>query len=54
MSQPSKKFSPTKWSKRLVPILLIILLFALVATLVIIALAVLGLTPTSLLEPHLI
>ena len=54
MSPPSKKFSPSKWSKRFVPILLIVLLFALVATLVIVALAILGLTPVSLIESNLI
>lgn len=54
MNPNSKKFSSSKWSKRLVPILLIVLLFALVATLVIVALAILGLTPVSLIESNLI
>ena len=45
MSKKSKRFEPTKWSERLVPILLVIILLGLLATISIVALAILGLTP---------
>jgi hypothetical protein len=45
-SRSSKRFTPTWWTERLVPALLAILLIALLATLVIICLSVLGLTPS--------
>jgi uncharacterized protein (DUF2062 family) len=41
----SKRFTPSTFSERWVPILLGILVLALLATLVIVILAVLGLTP---------
>jgi len=45
MNKKSKRFEPTKWSERLVPILLAIILIGLVATILIVAMAVIGLTP---------
>lgn len=45
MSRPSKRFDPSTWSERIVPVLLGLLLLALVITLVIVGLSVLGLTP---------
>ena len=45
MNKKSKRFEPTKWSERLVPILLAIILMGLVATILIVAMAVIGLTP---------
>lgn len=41
----SKRFRPTAWTERLVPLFLGLLVLALVATLIVIVLAVLGLTP---------
>ena len=54
MSEPgraanSKRFIPSKWTQRLVPVLLILLLLALLITLGIVLLAVLGLMPASAL-----
>ena len=46
MKRQSKRFNPSKWSERLIPILLGLLALALLATLVIVILAVLGLTPS--------
>ena len=45
MRPPSRRFTPTTWSERLVPILLVLLLVVLIATLVLIGLSVMGLTP---------
>ncbi len=45
MSKKSKRFEPTKWSERLVPILLVIILLGLIVTILIVALAMFGLTP---------
>ena len=45
MSRSSKKFTPSEWTERLVPALLILLLVGLVATLVIVGLSVAGLIP---------
>jgi uncharacterized membrane protein len=45
MSRPSKRFNPGRWMERLVPVLLALLALGLLATLVIIALAVLGVIP---------
>jgi len=42
----SKRFSPSVWTQRLVPIVLILLALGLLATVVIVILSVLGLTPT--------
>jgi hypothetical protein len=42
MKRPSKRFNPSVWSERLVPVLLGILALALLATLAVIFLAVLG------------
>jgi len=43
--RPSKRFKPTNWTERLVPLLLGLLALALLVVLVVVALAVLGLTP---------
>jgi len=43
--RPSKRFEPSAWTERLVPILLALLALALLAILVVVVLAVLGLTP---------
>jgi hypothetical protein len=45
MNRPSKRFNPSRWMERLVPILLVILVIGLLATIVIIILAVLGIIP---------
>lgn len=45
MNKKSKRFEPTKWSERIVPIVLVIILLGLVATILIVVLATLGLTP---------
>lgn len=45
MKKKSKRFEPTRWSERLVPILLVIILLGLVVTILIVAMAMLGLTP---------
>jgi uncharacterized membrane protein len=42
MNRPSKRFNPSRWMERLVPVLLVILAIGLLATMVIIILAVLG------------
>jgi uncharacterized membrane protein len=42
MNHPSKRFNPSRWMERLVPVLLVILAIGLLATMVIIILAVLG------------
>jgi hypothetical protein len=41
----SKRFRPSFWSERLVPILLALLLLGLVTALVVVALSLLGVTP---------
>ncbi len=46
MSQPSKRFSPSWWTERLVPILMIAILLGLILTVVVTVLAMLGLTPS--------
>jgi hypothetical protein len=43
--RPSKRFKPSAWTERLVPLLLALLALALLATLVIVVLAMLGMTP---------
>ncbi len=49
MNDPSKRqsqrFTRTAWTEYLVPALLVLLLLALIATLVVIALSALGVTP---------
>ncbi|HEX9618449.1 MAG TPA: hypothetical protein VGA03_13635 [Anaerolineales bacterium] len=45
MKRESRRFSPSKWSDLLVPVLLGILFLALVATLVLVLLSVLGVIP---------
>jgi hypothetical protein len=45
MKQSSKRFIPSSWANRLVPVFLALLLLALLASLIIILLSVLGLTP---------
>lgn len=44
--RPSKRFTPTTWMERLVPLLLGLLLLALIATLLVVVLSLLGLTPS--------
>lgn len=41
----SKRFSPTTWTQRLVPILLVLLALGLLLTLGVVILSLLGLTP---------
>lgn len=43
--RPSKRFKPTTWTERLVPLLLGLLALALLAVVVVVILAVLGVTP---------
>lgn len=45
MKKKSKRFSPTKWSELLIPVLLAMILLGLIATILVVALAMLGLTP---------
>jgi uncharacterized membrane protein len=45
MNRKSKRFSPSRWSQYLVPALLVILGLGLLATILVVVLAVLGLTP---------
>lgn len=47
MKRKSKRFSPSKWSDLLVPALLGLLFLALVATLVLILLSILGVIPAA-------
>lgn len=46
MNRQSKRFNPSKWAQRLVPVLLILIVLGLVVTLAIILLAVFHLTPS--------
>jgi len=41
----SKRFSPSAWTQRLVPIIFVLLVLGLLVTLVIVILSILGLTP---------
>ena len=41
----SKRFSPSSWTQRLVPVLLVLLALGLMVTLAIVILSLLGLTP---------
>jgi hypothetical protein len=41
----SKRFTPSTWTQRLVPVLLVLLALGLLVTLAIVILSVLGLTP---------
>jgi hypothetical protein len=45
MKNKSKRFSPDQWSERLIPCLLLFILLGLVATILVVALSMLGLTP---------
>ncbi len=45
MKRRSKRFIASKWSERLVPVILVILLVALLATIALIGLSVFGLLP---------
>ncbi|HLE51618.1 MAG TPA: hypothetical protein VI755_06125 [Anaerolineales bacterium] len=45
MSRPSKRFTPSKWSEYLVPVVLIFLVLALVAAMILILASLFGLTP---------
>ena len=47
MRQPSRRFERSQWSECLVPTLLLVLLLALVATILLVALSLLGVTPGS-------
>jgi hypothetical protein len=49
--RPSKRFTPSAWTERLVPILLALLVLALLATLVVVVLSVLGVTPQTSITP---
>lgn len=42
----SKRFTPSGWAERLIPVLLIGLLLALVVTILVVLLSVFGFTPT--------
>jgi len=43
--RPSKRFTPTTMTERLVPLLLVLLALALLAVVVVVVLAMLGVTP---------
>lgn len=45
-AKQSKRFSPSAWTQRLVPVLIILLALGLLVTLAIVILSVLGLTPS--------
>ena len=45
MKHTSKRFTPSAWTERLVPILLFLLVLTLLVTLVVIGLSLFGLTP---------
>jgi len=45
VSRPSQRFSPTRWSKYMVPALLALLLLVLIAILLLVGLSMLGITP---------
>ena len=47
MKQNSRRFERSQWTECLVPALLLILLLGLVATMLVVALALLGLTPAG-------
>jgi uncharacterized membrane protein len=46
MNRKSKRFDPTRWTSRLVPVVLAVLFLGLLVTLAIIILAAFGLTPS--------
>lgn len=46
MSRASKRFTPSRWAGYLVPVLLALLLLGLVVTIIIVALSLLGMTPS--------
>ncbi len=46
MNRPSKRFNPSTWSERVVPVLLVLLALGLVITLAIVVLSLLGITPS--------
>ncbi len=41
----SKRFAPSQWTTRLIPVLLVILLFGLFTTLAVVILSIIGITP---------
>lgn len=47
MKPPSKRFTPSKWSERLVPIILVLLVLVLLATLLVVGFSLVGLIPTA-------
>ncbi len=46
MNRPSKRFKPSTWSEWVVPALLVLIAVGLLATFAIIALSLMGLTPS--------
>jgi len=46
MSRSSKKFSPSRWAERLVPVMLVLLALGLVGTIVFVLISILGLVPS--------
>jgi hypothetical protein len=47
MSRKSRRFTPSKWSEYLVPVLLLVLLLGLLAILVVVVISLTGLSPVS-------
>ncbi|MEW5868098.1 MAG: hypothetical protein AB1894_02400 [Chloroflexota bacterium] len=45
MNRPSKRFNPNRWTEFLVPVLLAVLFLGLLASMIIVILSMLGLTP---------
>ncbi len=45
MNKPSKRFKPSAWTEKVIPVLLAVLVLALLATLVVIGLSLFGVTP---------
>lgn len=45
MKPPSKRFTPSRWVERLVPLILVLLVLVLLATLLIVGFSLLGLIP---------
>ena len=45
MNKPSKRFKPSAWTEKAIPVLLALLVLALLTTLVVIGLSLFGLTP---------
>ncbi len=45
MNKPSKRFKPSAWTEKVIPVLLAVLVLALLATMVVIGLSIFGVTP---------